>query len=217
MILPFIESNNLYGMYSNNLHRQPRHQPSSVLQQLSNYRNETFYCPSRGFRTRTNDGFTEGMIPDYLGVATAWNRRPSDPLAEGMIVGPETSVGLPGSGNNSFRARIGFESVTDGLSNTLMIHEEHIPPEDIGGEWDEPACLVAAYENADDYGRPQFGVASNIHFTGSNYRWMFGSWHPTLFVGAMGDGSVRVINNNVTGATLRAICDREDGNTVELP
>jgi len=217
LILPYMEGQNLYNLFSNNMHRQPRHQPNRIKRELNEYRNTAFFCPTRGMRTRTNDGFTDGMIVDYQAVCTEWNRRPSHSRAEGMIIGPAESIGTPGSGNNRYQSRVGFWSVTDGLSNTMMLNEEHVPPRDIGGEQDEPVCVVAAYENHDDYCRPRFGVAASIHFTGSNYRWMFGSWHPTVFVVAMGDGSVHTVNNRVNTSTLRAMCGRADSRTFEMP
>lgn len=45
----------------------------------------------------------------------------------------------------------------------------------------------------------------------------FGSWHPTGANVAFGDGSVRLINSNVSPAVLQALINRKDGKLVQTP
>ncbi len=137
-----------------------------------------------------------------------------------MFIGPSVSVGPRSTRNNVFQSRVTFGRVIDGLSNTMMIAEEHVPPKDLGGEWDEPTCLFAAYRNHDDYCKPQFGVAPHAEFVTSgniNYTWMYGSWHPQVFMAAMGDASVRPVSNWITTTALQRACDRADGKEYEFP
>jgi hypothetical protein len=131
--------------------------------------------------------------------------------------GFDSSVLLPNGTwlyeNGIFRAVIGvrFAEVTDGLSNTLLVGEKHVPAGLEGGEpWDcgiydghNPAC------NTRPAG-PAFPLAVSRNDTG----WKFGGHHPGVCQFVFGDGSVHLLVNSIDPVTLGLLAQRNDGQVI---
>ncbi len=116
----------------------------------------------------------------------------------------------------SWLDRITTASVTDGMSNTLMAGEMHVPkgrlsqvPENgplYNGE-DLPAFAriggpgIPLARNSDDTGIPVLG---------------FGSWHDGVCPFVAGDGRVVFLNINLDTQLLGRLCHRKDGHEVAL-
>lgn len=107
--------------------------------------------------------------------------------------------------------RIRHASVIDGLSNTFLAGEMHVP---IGklGQSPQDAFIFNGDKlyNFARIGGPTAPISSNPRGEGSDLvRW--GSWHGGLCQFAFGDGSVRAVSNQIDTETLGRLCNRTDG------
>jgi prepilin-type N-terminal cleavage/methylation domain-containing protein len=111
--------------------------------------------------------------------------------------------------------RLRHASVTDGLSNTLLVGEMHVPMTKLGTSQDAFIFNGDKLYNFARIGGPTAPICSNPRSEGNDLvRW--GSWHPGLCQFAVGDGSVRAINNNIDTETLGRLCHRSDGTPAVL-
>lgn len=176
-----------------------------------------FLCPSDALsqEIREEEGF----------AAPTWILAQSDYAAvigdyrNSTGVGQTPSYGNVGYGNNRVRGVIGrwgwaarFRDVTDGLSNTFFL-----------GECIGAMCITQ------NWGTQSWGTTAHpINFqndslaqnlpTQGNPRWDesigFRSFHTGGCHFAMGDGSVRFISENISGATYRSLASRQGGEVV---
>ncbi|MFN7731431.1 MAG: DUF1559 domain-containing protein [Pirellula sp.] len=107
--------------------------------------------------------------------------------------------------------RISMRHVLDGLSNTLLIGEMHVP---IGKLKQSPQdAFIFNGDNLYNMARiggPTAPIATNLRGEGNDLvRW--GSWHGGFCQFAAADGSVRAINANIDTDTLGRLCNRADG------
>jgi prepilin-type processing-associated H-X9-DG protein len=120
---------------------------------------------------------------------------------------------LPIEENGPFRAVSGvrFAEITDGLSNTLMVGEKHVPrgldgmhPWDCGiYDGHNPVCNTRA-------AGPSFPLARDRDDMG----WKFGSHHPGLCQFVFCDGSVRSLFNSIDPVTLGLLAQRNDNQPI---
>jgi len=112
--------------------------------------------------------------------------------------------------NGAFKAvdPIRFVDFTDGMTNTILIGEKHVPPPTYGlhpidcGLYDghHPACSQRA-------AGPNFPLAINDLDTG----WKFGSPHPNICQFLFCDGTVRPISTSIDPFILGLYSQRNDG------
>ena len=115
--------------------------------------------------------------------------------------------------NGAFRAVKGVRlaEITDGLSNTLLVGEKHVPR---GAEtsypWDcglydghNPVCNTRAASLS-------FPIAMQPDDTG----WKFGSHHRHLCQFVFGDGSVQALTTSIDPLTLGMLAQRNDGQVI---
>ena len=115
--------------------------------------------------------------------------------------------------NGAFQAVTGvrFGEITDGLTNTLLVGEKHVPPSfflkypiDCGlYDGHNPVCNTRA-------GGPDFPLA---RFR-DDPSWKFGSYHPSHCPFAFCDGSVRMIPNSIDPYVLGLLAARNDGQAI---
>ncbi len=129
----------------------------------------------------------------------------------------DTPLNFPGSPqlpDGPFEAVTGvpFGRITDGLSNTLLIGEKHVPPIAIGcapldcGIYDgyHPMCNTRG-------AGPLYPLAVA---TQTDHGWKFGSAHPGLCQFVFCDGSVRALVNTIDPRTLGLLAGRNDGQPI---
>ena len=102
-----------------------------------------------------------------------------------------------------------FSEVTDGLSNTILIGEKHIP----AGEWgvagwdcsvfdgDQPNCSTRV---------GYFPIAVSLQ----DHGWKFGSAHPTVCQFTFCDGSVHALSKHLDPGVLLLLTNIADGQTL---
>ena len=226
-LMPFMDMNNLYNRLE--LNKRYREQDPNVVTTVM----PSTLCPSR-VRGLPNISNSEahgprGAIGDYAGNAGTQQHFPFDewakftvpvdgvissglatdnPVVNEMLAGPE-------------KGRYGFDSVTDGLSNTFMFGEKYISrsgfkePSGWGDgciyNGDEPETFIRI-------GGFAMGVASSQTLILSPGEFpIYGSAHVQIVNFVMVDGSTHSIANNIDQETLFRLCSRKDGLVVSIP
>jgi prepilin-type N-terminal cleavage/methylation domain-containing protein len=204
LILPYMEQDNLYKDWDQVcFSRVPL---ATRLSAVPNY-----FCPSRRTpQTATvNNNFPNpaGCVLSY-GVTGALGDYAACIGTSGWDF-----AGGPQEPDGAFRYLNGvrFADITDGLSNTFMIGEKHVPKENWGDyAWDCSIYDGHNYQCSCRAAGPGFPLADSIHDPG----WKFGSYHPHICQFTMADGSVRVVPTSIGQYTLGLLADRSDGQVI---
>jgi prepilin-type N-terminal cleavage/methylation domain-containing protein/prepilin-type processing-associated H-X9-DG protein len=171
--------------------------------------NKLYYCPARR-PPLPIDGLAK---VDYAGCGGS----DCDGGRDGILV----RMGLP---------HVGFQDVTDGASNTLMVGEKRLKHDRFGMSTDDnEACYYPGWDPeivrfaTPDVDRPCCGPSRDVlvtttpPFTQPNSALVqFGSSHPGGINAVLADGSVRFIRYGVDPTTFRNLCVRDDGGIVNL-
>src|SRR5262245_11465639 len=222
LILPYLEQDGLYKQWNLLLaatyYRQP---PGVVGAQV-----KTYYCPSRRsppqFSTTGDTNLTWGGSPGALGdyaanggnTTAVWN----DPrYGNGVLLYADTTFG-PNNTIESWKSLSQFSDITDGLSNTLLFGEKHVPVDEFGqeaagdnsiynGDDIRTIVRVAGRQTPGPMDRPP-AVSPTDSFRREE---RFGSYHPGVCQFVLCDGSVRAIQNSIDIETLTRLAVRNDG------
>jgi prepilin-type processing-associated H-X9-DG protein len=131
--------------------------------------------------------------------------------------GSDSTIVLRGSPpippNGAFQAVTGvrFMEITDGLSNTLLVGEKHVPRGKEGiHPWD---CGIFDGHNP-VYNTRAAGPAFPLAASANDQGWKFGSHHPGLCQFVFCDGSVRVLINSIDSVVLGLLSQRNDGQAI---
>jgi prepilin-type N-terminal cleavage/methylation domain-containing protein len=209
-------------------------------QAVNTFRMPGLVCPTRRTISPNNSGwggFQAYQTSDYLPVLTGGGANGTDlssPSASGSLV--KCSQPAP-----KLRSSTTFGSITDGLSNTIMIGEKHISPTDLNTWKESPALvwhdqhwysgrLLGGGDNNTFAGSPQYwdghrrclARRPNEPLIGSSYLqpfgipcymddWVFGSWHPQIWLAVHVDASVVLVRNTADIGTLSALGGRNEG------
>jgi type II secretory pathway pseudopilin PulG len=209
IILPYMEQNNLYNQWSlgqtyflqNNVAR---------MTPVKNY-----FCPSRRSASDPPNASISGDIPISGGAGT------NVPGALGdyaVVVDPsgtdEPSVSTP-SLSGSFQIGQGYSllSFTDGLSNTLLVGEKHVPLQSAGVGWWDCSTYDGEYiQCSSRAASAAYPLTINPQDTG----WKFGSRHTANVVFCFGDGHVQGIPASINPLVLQLLGTRNDGQVIPL-
>lgn len=214
-ILPYIEQDNFYrtwerSKYNPQLHLGYNRQPDSVRQRGV----KLYFCPSR------RSPNTAGLSADYPYWHPEYPKRPGA-LGDYAVVVDRTGYDvtsndgartLRGAFQHANHGGVTFNGFTDGLSQTLLVGDKHIP---IGKEgirpWDS-----SIYNGYCDYWRGAaraasraFPLAVDAHDTG----WKFGSRHAVVQF-CFADGGVRGLPKSIDPYTLELLGMRDDGEVI---
>ena len=119
--------------------------------------------------------------------------------------------------------RLRAKDVTDGLSNTILVGELHVTPEEVGIAPDNgpmydgrllPSSSRLGGQGLRISDGPNDRDAPWLFDSHSNYG--FGSWHPGVCNFAMADGSVQTLDNDTDEVLLGNLCNRFDGQISQL-
>lgn len=230
-ILPFIESSNAYSRW--NLYESFEFHDDATREMVGS----VFVCPSRrtveqariesaevemeftygcGCSGSEIVTLTGGAVTDYGGNHGDFTGGSDDWMyaywrggnGTGVIISSEPVCGE--SGPINWENRISHKDIVDGVSNTFLVGEMHIPF----------GRLAQVPENGPMYngrdlpafariGGPEVPLARGPH-DNSVPVIGFGSWHPDSCPFALADGSVRSLDNFTDSRVLQQLCRRED-------
>jgi prepilin-type N-terminal cleavage/methylation domain-containing protein/prepilin-type processing-associated H-X9-DG protein len=246
LIMPFMEQDNLRNLWTptanyaaaENANARPFHVKS-------------FYCPSRrrpdklstqedvrpGDDTPPPDftgPFTDsrffgvnsppGALGDYAGNVGSVDNYPTNTndiswasiRANGALIQGEAPVGT------SFRGLTDFAAITDGLSNTFLAGEKHVPAGMFGrlkvgdgsiynGIWTTYSGRVAGPDDPLAKGPKDVTPSTRAD---AFYARRFGSYHPGVCQFVFCDGSVKPIKVTIDPINLRRYAVRSDGEVI---
>ncbi len=217
VVLPYLEQDPLFKEWD--LSRTYYKQESRAIEgQVPAY-----YCPARRVPphlsingdSRLDVGHRPGALTDYAACGGSGRHFPWWAANGDGILAPagyKPMVGMdPDWRVVTWWSTTSFAWVTDGLSNTLMVGDKHVPASQLGmiqggdtsaynGDWPTPFSRVAG---------PGFGLARTPN---DPFNWNFGSNHSGgLCQFVMGDGSVRALRPSMSTEALGALAGCNDG------
>ena len=243
-VLPYIEAGDLHDLGST---ADPNDSTSQAVLNSNVQRFQVaqpiWYCPTRRralvYPVGSNINFCllpvlSGKITmtgrcDYAAnggeIFTGFGPGPTDPSQVSAALKDATTYPFPNwsasTGITFTRSEFSDSMVTDGLSNTYMVGEKGIEPNEyLTGQslGDDQGPLMSDERDAvrwaqvnGKYLAPQIDYLDNTDYIS----FAFGSAHIGMFNMAMCDGSVRSINYSISELTHRHLCNRCDGQTVD--
>lgn len=186
-----------------------------------------YFCPSRRRPSSAKGGSTEGDVwqgygdgegentpgglGDYLACAGdpqgRWDYYP------GLKSGPDDTPTTPqGAANGVFWRKgqpLTFADIKDGLTNTFLVGEKHIPNNEFGKQFDSS---IFNGDHGGAFRHAGSGQTLARHLSDSGRR--FGSMHPEICQFVMGDGAVRPVPVIISSTILGYMANRKDGEAV---
>jgi prepilin-type N-terminal cleavage/methylation domain-containing protein len=209
MLLPYLEQDNLYRGWDLTL-RYYQQTAFNVTAQVSVY-----LCPSRRrppqIGTLNEDVATgpKGTLGDY---AVASSDNTNDAVTAYDLAGATGTIITGIRNGTQWDSRTKFASVTDGLSNTVVIGEKHIRLGQLGNVNGDRTIWNG--DSIDVFARiagPGKGIVADLT-TNTNQR--FGSYHTGVCQFVFGDGSVRALSATTPEATMSLLIRRDDGQVI---
>lgn len=206
LILPNLEQENLYRKWDTS---KTYYQQSQVARETGV---KVMFCPERRSLAAAGvsisgdvDTISKGQhIPGALGDFAVNMGTESKAATVGGATFFNNDGAFPASSGRGYN----FNMIRDGLSNTLLVGEKHIPISKWGvGTWDSSIYNGDIYLSISRVSSPQHRIASTI----DDLDWRFGSYHFGIIQFAFCDGGVRSIPINTSEETLRRLASRNDG------
>lgn len=182
-----------------------------------------FRCPSdKGKDTSLINGVTVGTS-NYIGVFGGYD--PLDTTTPASLLAILTTYASSGQakGNGAFyhNSRVSFRDMRDGTSNTLVVGERATieVPGSTDNYYSTWVGHVGAGTSSTEFVLRSMGAAltspnPGIETTYNYYQQEFSSPHTGGSQFLLGDGSVRMVNDEVDQDIYRAICTVNEGETV---
>jgi competence protein ComGC len=217
LILPYLEQQNLYNMWDIK---------ASYYQQTEAARKgivKTYLCPTRRSPDSGEVYSIDGDVPSD-GDSDVTNR--TGALGDYAGCMGTSSMDFDGPGCENMRPNGAFEyprgvrfaDIIDGLSNTLMVGEKHVPLGSFGRGWldcsiyngDYPTCACRAAG-----WWPRFPLVFPLARSLRDRAPLFGSYHPGIVQFVLCDGHVRALPVHIDLETLSRLSHRYDGGVVD--
>jgi prepilin-type N-terminal cleavage/methylation domain-containing protein len=201
LIFPFMEQDNAYKQWNIGL---TYYQQNNLARQMAV---KNYFCPSR--RTST----TAPQI-SIFGDDPGNGTNVPGALADYACNIGTTGLDYPGPNgapNGTFRLGahgVRFAEIVDGLSNTLMAGDKHVPAEYFGRGWWDCSTYNGHYFPCSS--RPS-GPGFELAQSPQDLRWVFGGYHAAICQFAFADGSVRSVSLATPGRTLALLACINDG------
>lgn len=216
-LLPHLDQATTY-QYWDIRYQASRQPPQAYQQQLAVY-----HCPGRpAFVLSKNDFVPEGGgLSDYgacFGTDANFDR------SNGTVIPPPAQVSLDANGVPvvlQWRGQLTFQSVTDGVSNTLLFGEKHVRPNSLRGK-NEDRSIFGGQNNSV---RRMAGIGANGDLrplrspddqNGAFANTSFGGPHAGICQFVFADGTVRPVPLDINLQTLTYLITRNDGQAVNL-
>ena len=229
LILPYVEQRTLFTQWD--LAKRYYVQPAQAGDDLA-----MFHCPSRSGTSRPKTGsmrvFSDGLRigpcgwSDYGACWGTARNLNNGAVSRAIDLQTRTFVSLPTNPSSVVHPGwihpIRVAMVTDGLSNTLLLGEMHIPPTfsskmDVVFNGDNQGAYsrLAGHEGVFDSSTGKYGAERRIindpTYSSSDWSDHFGSAHPGSCNFAFADGGVRALSNQISIEPLHRLACRDDG------
>ena len=113
-----------------------------------------------------------------------------------------------------WRDKVLIRDITDGVSNTLLVGEPHIPLGELGkSPFNGPAYMGRHLSHFARIGGPGVPLAHSAKDQRAG-QFSFGSPHAGIVQFAMADGSVRALATSISTRVLGGLSNRKDGQTL---
>ncbi len=225
LILPYLEEKALFDQWS--LTKTGVNDYYNASASVRTKPVKVYLCPSRRTASGGNTVSTAGdenqanptgpNTPGALGDYAACTGDPSgyiDYLQSMMSIAGTPAGSLPANGAVIYLGgKLGFKHITDGLSQTMLIGEKHIPNSKFGVTPDTSIFNGDHGAAARKAGVGALLAKGPTDTSASN----FGSYHSGVCQFVMGDGSVKALINSIDGTNLGRLANREDGQIITLP
>jgi prepilin-type N-terminal cleavage/methylation domain-containing protein len=251
LILPYLEQDNVYKLW--NIQKRYFEQPGPVgsASDPCSYNIAVYFCPSRrgvpgmvsqpmpktadipggdaklmrggGMSDYANNGGTNGSDGALL-EGVRWQTSPA---------GLDLDAGIAPLGTLclSFTSQTKFASITDGLSNTLLVGEKFVLKTDLSGGISTDGSVFSSGTGQENSFRRFAGnngasppvvrpIVPGVEDPGPNgdgKMWAdkaFGSWHTGLCQFVFCDGSAKALSVNIDVNTLQLLAQRADGKPI---
>jgi type II secretory pathway pseudopilin PulG len=187
----------------------------------------SYYCPTRRIPKLHGTSYKA----DYAG--NAGERGPGGIREAASGSDPTKSNGLTGVVIQTDAGRIKVEHIRDGSTNTIMVSEKVLHPNNFGVDggdnerwnnsgWDEDVIRFGAQRTGTGASAVRVGVPPipdldepDYLLVGTYWPIQFGSSHPAGINACMGDGSVRVITFTVDPEVFRRASTSNDNKSIE--
>jgi hypothetical protein len=119
-----------------------------------------------------------------------------------------------GVSNGAFQVEsigIRFQDITDGLSNTLLAGEKHVPKDYFGNGWWDCSTYNGDYVVCSTRAAgPDYPLAQTL----TDPEWRFGSYHTGICQFVFADGSVHALPNTIDPYVLGLLAQIADGQVI---
>lgn len=209
ILLPHMEQDNLYRQWNISRTYYEQNQVARTTGVKS------YFCPSRRTAADAAAGSVSGDIPSD----PSWGSPVHTPgaLSDYAVAVDRSGFDCPtatGEGQGgAFRLSVGsrFADFGDGLSNSLLIGEKHVPENKNGcGWWDCSAYNGDYYQCSARAGGRLFPLTTNPTDSG----WKFGSRHAGVVVFCFADGHVQTLPEIIDPYILELLNQRNDGQVI---
>ena len=179
-----------------------------------------YYCPSRRSAGGTGTVSTAGDVhqsnpsgPHVPGATSDYAACVGDPSGTADYYTGMNGTTDATAANGAFWYKgpvLKFASISDGLSNTFLVGEKHVPNSQFGTGVD---ISVFNGDHGGSFRRAGVGLplATGPTFANGAY---FGSYHIGMCQFAFGDGSVRGVSVSIDGTNLGRLANRKDGQVI---
>jgi prepilin-type N-terminal cleavage/methylation domain-containing protein/prepilin-type processing-associated H-X9-DG protein len=206
LILPQLEQDNLYRQWD----LSQSYYAQNTVARTTPVR--TYFCPSR--RTATDAGTSlSGDVPSTMTASAPY----PGALADYAVVIDRSGFDYPtesGDGaGGAFRLGTGIRLLdfTDGLSNTLLVGEKHVPLNKNGVGWWDCSTYNGDYHPCSTRtGSRRYPLTTNPNDTG----WKFGSRHMQVVQFCFADGHVQALPDSIDPSVLELLNQRNDGQVI---
>lgn len=204
LILPYLEQDNLYrqwnlgGLYYD---QTPIARTTPV---------KGYFCPSRRSAGGGSAASVFGDTPSWITGAAHYPGALGDYAVVVDRSGSDTSNVCTGPMTGAFQRESGlsFAAFTDGLSNTLLVGEKHVPQGKEGAGWWDCSIYNGDYHTCSTRAA---SIAYPLTINPRDTGWKFGSLHTGVVMFCFGDGGVRTVPVTINPATLELLGMRNDG------
>jgi prepilin-type N-terminal cleavage/methylation domain-containing protein/prepilin-type processing-associated H-X9-DG protein len=204
LMLPYLEQDNLYRQWN----------PAAMYYSQNATARTTpvkgYFCPTRRSASGSPPVSISGDVPSWIPGATHTPGALGDYAVVVDRTGSDTITESTPALTAAFQREGGvrFADITDGLTNTLLVGEKHVPLDKFGVGWWDCSIYNGDYHQCSARAASRaFPLTTNPKDTG----WKFGSGHTGVVQFCFADGHVRTVSAAIDPYTLELLGMRNDG------